>query len=414
MIRRGGEFLYNLSMISLLSDTQIDLKTPTAVAVSGGVDSMCLLRVLSERSRAQGWTLYAFHIHHGLQTQADEWVAVVRTYCAQLGVGFDVRRLDASTREAAQSIEEWARHGRYHALTDMAQAHGIEQIVLAHHQDDQIETYLLQTARGAGARGQSAMPERLVRHGVTWLRPWLHVTRAQIEQYAHAHQIPYIHDPSNDDIRFSRNAIRAQLKHSPLSVERRQDILNHIADAQAQLHAQQTWAQDVLRRHQISHRTEIGECGRLHHVRLCDYAIEQQQVLIREWLAQMGWRMPSRTALAELTKQLQGSELNSNMCWRHSEGGGITKLKKDWIAAQMPPQGQWFMTPELRARIEREQLSIRGRTGGERFRLAPNRPTISLKHAYQMAGVAPMLRAQLPLLYDGERLVHVVGVGDVF
>ena len=62
----------------------------------------------------------------------------------------------------------------------------------------------------------------------------------------------------------------------------------------------------------------------------------------------------------------------------------------------------------------REQLSIKARAGGERFRLAPNRPSISLKHAYQMCGVAPMLRAQLPLLYRGERLVHVVGVGDVF
>lgn len=73
-----------------------------------------------------------------------------------------------------------------------------------------------------------------------------------------------------------------------------------------------------------------------------------------------------------------------------------------------------FITQQLRERIAREHLSIRARTGGERFRLAPNRPSISLKHAYQMCGIAPMLRAQLPLLYDGEHLVHVVGVGDVF
>lgn len=397
-----------------LTFPKLNWHIPTAVAVSGGVDSMCLLSVLTEQAKVNGQPLWTFHVHHGLQTQADEWVETVRKYCSQLGVGFDVRRLDANAREPAQSIEEWARHERYHALADMARAHDIGQIVLAHHQDDQIETYLLQTARGAGARGQSAMPERLVRHGVTWLRPWLGATRAQIEQYAHAHQIPFIHDPSNDDTRFSRNAIRAQLKYSPLSVEQRQDILNHIADAQVQLHAQQTWAQDVLRQHDIPHRPEIGECGRLHGVHLCDYTAEQQQVLIREWLAHIGWRMPSRSALTELIKQLQGSELNSNMCWRHSEDGAIAKLKGDWIAAQIVPKGQWLITSSVRERMQREQLTIRARTGGERFRLAPNRPTISLKHAYQMAGVAPMLRAQLPLLYDGERLVHVVGVGDVF
>ena len=73
-----GEILYNLSMKLPLSNFSIDLQIPTAVAVSGGVDSMCLLSVLSEHARAQGQTLYAFHVHHGLQTQADEWSCVVR------------------------------------------------------------------------------------------------------------------------------------------------------------------------------------------------------------------------------------------------------------------------------------------------------------------------------------------------
>ncbi len=394
--------------------SQLDWRTPTAIAVSGGVDSMCVLSILSQQAQAQGQTLYAFHVHHGLQAQADDWVDVVRAYCTKLGVGFDVRHLDPSARQSAQSIEEWARYGRYHALAGMARAHGIEQIVLAHHQDDQIETYLLQTQRGAGVRGQSAMPERVLRNGVTWLRPCLGVSRAQIEAYAQRHHIPHIHDPSNDDIRFSRNAIRAQLKQRPLSTAHRQAILSTIEQAQSELDTQKRWASEVLSTHQTAHREDIGECGRLRGVRLSDYTIEQQNILLREWMAQMGWRMPSRTALAELIKQLQGSEHNSNMCWRHPDGGAISKLQGDWIAAHTVPKGQWLITASVRERMKREQLTIRARTGGERFRLAPNRPTISLKHAYQMAGIAPMLRAQLPLLYRGEQLVHVVGVGDVF
>ena len=247
-----------------------------------------------------------------------------------------------------------------------------------------------------------------------WLRPWLAVTRAQIEQYAHAQQIPHIHDPSNDDIRFARNAIRARLKHTPLTQAQRHEILNSIADAQAQLRRQQNWASEIVRAHQVPHRAEIGECGRLRGIRLSDYTTEQQNILLREWLAQMGWRMPSRAALTELLKQLHAPSVDANMCWRCADGGAVTQLKNDWIAARIMPTGQWFITPQLRERIEREQLSIKARAGGERFRLAPNRPSISLKHAYQMCGVAPMLRAQLPLLYRGERLVHVVGVGDVF
>ena len=374
---------------------------------------MCLLAVLAEQTRAQGWPLWAFHIHHGLQSQADDWVGVVRDYCTRLGVVFDVCYLDPNTRKSAQSIEEWARRGRYRALTELAWAHGVNQIALAHHEDDQIETYLLQKQRGAGARGLSAMPKCVVRDGVTWLRPWLGVCRAQIEHYAQAHSIVHINDPSNTDTRFTRNAIRAQLKASPISDEQRYNILNAITQAQSELVREQTWAREVLLAHRCPHREDLGECGRLHAIDLSRYTQAEQNELLREWMAQLGWRMPARSALAELIKQLQGVKLNTNMCWHHSDGGAVTRLKNQWIAAQILPSGQWFITAQLRERIEREHLSIRTRLGGERFRLAPNRPHISLKHAYQTYEVAPMLRRQLPLLYQGENLVHVVGVGDV-
>ena len=393
--------------------SSIDLSMPTAVAVSGGVDSMCLLHALAQQALKTGQTLWAFHIHHDLQTAADAWQTVVRDAAQRLGVRFDARRLDAGTRMSAQSIEEWARRGRYAALAELAHAHGVQQIVLAHHQDDQIETYLLQAERGAGARGQSAMPARIERHGMIWLRPWLEVSRAQIQTYAQSQQIAYVNDPSNADPRFKRSAIRMQLAREPLSPSQRTEILQAIQTAQQQ-HAQHSaWARQVLASHQVAHRAEIGECGRLQAVDLASYSTQQAQILLREWMAQMGWRMPSRAALDELLRQLAQPSLNRQMCWRHADGWAVTHLKNQWIAAQLLAEGQWFLTEALHARIIREGLSVRARSGGERFRLAENRPSITLKHAYQMYGIAPMLRAQLPLLYAGERLVHVVGVGDV-
>ena len=398
-------------MIQNLSS--VDLRIPTAVAVSGGVDSMSLLHVLASRAREVQQPLWAFHIHHDLQAAADDWLARVRETAVRLGVSFDTRRLDARTQVSAQSVEEWARQGRYRALADLAQQHGVRQIVLAHHEDDQIETYLLQTERGAGVRGQSAMPTRMERHGIAWLRPWLTVSRAQIHAYAHEHGIEYVHDPSNVDPRFKRSAIRVQLAQAPLTAQRRADILNAIQTAQRQQASDSAWAQQIIARHSVSHRVDIGECGRLRAVNLSDYSAEQAHILLREWMAQMGWRMPSRVALDELLRQLSKSAHNRQMCWRHADGWAVTQLKHDWIAARLLPTGQWFLTDEVRARITREGLNIRARAGGERLRLADNRPSIDLKHAYQMYGVAPMLRGQLPLLYDGEWLVHVVGVGDV-
>ena len=238
--------------------SSVDLKTPTAVAVSGGVDSMCLLHALAQEARLLGQPLWVFHIHHDLQADADAWQAHVSEVAQELGAIFDTRRLEAGTRESAQSIEEWARRGRYQALSELAQKHAVQQIVLAHHQDDQIETYLLQTMRGAGVRGQSAMPERMVRNGIHWLRPWLEVPKHRIIDYSKQHRIDYINDPSNDDARFSRNAIRAQLARQSLSAEQRQTLLDNIHQAQREHAGHSEWAQQELALYRVTHRGDIG------------------------------------------------------------------------------------------------------------------------------------------------------------
>ncbi len=407
----------NLNILHSELNPCISAHERTAVAVSGGMDSMSLLTVLSAQARAAGQVLYAFHIHHGLQAQAEEWVQVVHDYCVQLGVVFDVVRINdsASTpaRAAAQSVEEWARDARYQALVQLAQKHGVTQIVLAQHQDDQIETYLLQKNRGAGARGLAAMPGSSTRWDIRWLRPWLGVSRAQIEAFVQENTIPYVNDPSNQDTRFARNAIRAQLRERPLTGVQRAEILCAIGAAQASLQQQREWAQAQLLKHHAEHRADIGESGRLHAMQDSGYTDEQMHLLIREWFAQMGWRMPSRAGLAELLKQLRSTRPDPKICWRHPDGGAVTRLKNDWMAAQLLPAGQWWLSDALTARMQSSGWEIRARTGGERFRLGLNRPRISLKHAYQMCGVATMLRAQLPLFYHDGRLVHVTGVGDV-
>lgn len=391
-----------------------DITRPTAVAVSGGVDSMVLLHWVKKQADAAGVRLFSFHVHHGLQPQADDWLALVQDFCAKNTISFDHRHLDASTRQNAQSIEEWARRGRYRALTEMAQAHEISQVLLAHHQDDQVETYCLQRQRGAGARGLSAMPMAVERDGIDWLRPLLSLRKTEIEQYARMHAVPHAHDPSNADTRYARNALRAQWAQQPLSPTERQTILTEIEVAQTAYRAQSHWAQAQLAQLRVPHRAEIGECGRLRAFDWSKFIIEQHQWLLREWLTQLGWRMPSRAALAELVKQLSNPSTDQQMCWRHPDGGAVAKFQQDWVAAQLLPAGQWWLTDEVRQRMVQEHLTIRPRRGGERLRLAPNRPHISLKHAYQMSGVAPMLRPQLPLLYAGERLVYVVGVGTVW
>ena len=171
---------------------------------------MALLHCLAQAAQPRGVQVWALHVHHGLMAQADEWAAFVERACKRWSVSFAMQRLTGHPARG-QSVEAWARAGRYAALASMARAAGCGVIALAHHRGDQAETFLLQALRGAGAAGLAAMPARVERDGLTWLRPWLDQPRDAIEAYVRSHRIRFVDDASNDDPRFARNRLRAQV-----------------------------------------------------------------------------------------------------------------------------------------------------------------------------------------------------------
>jgi len=184
---------------------------PIAFALSGGRDSMTLLDAGAEALAAAGRRSIAFHVHHGLQADADRWVEACSRACAERGVAFAMRRACVALGPRA-SLEARARDARYLALRSLAREHGATHIALAHHQDDQAETVLLQLGRGAGPAGLAAMP-RTARDadGLTWHRPFLALPRADIDAFASAQRLDFVLDPSNADVRLRRNAVRAHL-----------------------------------------------------------------------------------------------------------------------------------------------------------------------------------------------------------
>jgi len=191
---------------------------PWAVAYSGGADSTALL--LAAHALWPG-RVQALHIHHGLQPAADGFVAHAERFCAALGLPLHIERVQAQPARG-QSPEEAARKARYAALARLAQAHGAGWVLLAQQAQDQIETLLLALTRGAGLPGLAAMPEAMQRHGVCFGRPWLLEDGAALRQRLQQLGQPYLHDPSNLDLRYTRNRIRSQLlpvllEHFPAS-----------------------------------------------------------------------------------------------------------------------------------------------------------------------------------------------------
>ena len=186
-------------------------RTGTAVcAVSGGLDSMCLLHLLDIWRRERGVSLLAAHFHHGLRPTADRDAAFVRDWCGERGIPFVWERGDVREYAAQKglSIEEAARELRYAFLRKTAAAYPDSLIYTAHHAGDNAETVLLNLIRGTGISGLTGMKAR--RDGI--VRPLLDVSRGELEAYAAACGIPHVEDETNADRSAAlRNRVRLDL-----------------------------------------------------------------------------------------------------------------------------------------------------------------------------------------------------------
>ena len=356
-----------------------------AVGLSGGVDSVVLLHQL--KNEAAGVRLRAIHVHHGLSPNADAWTAFCRKLCKRLQVPLAVEYV--SVKKKSKGLEAAAREARYaafrHARADI--------IALAHNLDDQAETVLMNLLRGAGVRGASGMPEHARFGDKTIWRPFLALSRKKIEAYARKHKLDWIEDESNANEALTRNFIRHSV--GPL-IERKFP----------------QWKESLARAAKHFSKKEIGK-----------------EDLLRHYLHSKGLKAPSEARLIEMLKQLSTGSARTELV--HDGAVLRTYRGKVFLDAELSsafsPQ-EWSgesrlklpqLGGELRFRkargegiaLEHKPLSVRLRAGGERLQPDPKRPRRTLKNLFQEAGVPPWERERLPLLFSGEELVWVPGLG---
>jgi len=182
------------------------------VSVSGGADSVALLRALLAWKEKLALSLSVVHFNHGLRGEESESDATfVKCLCDQIDVPGIIRRLhvkqEIETRKG-ESLQSVARDLRYEALTRMAAEQGFTKVALGHTRDDQMETILMWMIRGAGLAGLSGMP---VVRPPYFVRPLLEISRVDVESYLRENQWPYRLDSSNHSSRYLRNRIRQEL-----------------------------------------------------------------------------------------------------------------------------------------------------------------------------------------------------------
>lgn len=421
---------------ALAADTRV------AIAFSGGLDSTVLLdatvRVLGA-SRC-----VALHVHHGLSAHADAWLRHCATFAETRGIEFAHRRVDVA-RDAGTGIEAAARDARYRALDALCAEHDVHVLWLAQHADDQAETVLLQLLRGAGLAGLAAMaPERLpAGAAATRVRPLLPLLRAQLEQYARAHELRWIEDESNADTRYARNALRHDVLptlavHFPGFRDALSRTAAHAASAQRLL--------DDLARLDLRHASR-DEGRALSRDALLALDDDRALNVLRYWMRTLALPAAPAARLIDALRQLRtvgddhglridhaGQALRAYRDDVYWEAGDSADPADETTLAHRPAatlawrgEAVWYLRawrgtfvfvdvdaddpdaiPE--AVLTHAPLSVRSRAGGERMRTSVDGPGRTLKNLFQERG-APSWQRDVPLLFCGDELLFVPLLG---
>ena len=407
-----------------------------AVAVSGGRDSTALLHAVARAAGTLGLEVHALHVHHGLVPQADDWLQRVQQQCRRwaargLPVQFHATRLQGQPARG-DSVEAWARRERYKALAAMARAAGCTLVLLAHHRRDQAETLLLQALRGGGPAGLAAMPARAERAGITWARPWLEQPRDAIEAYVRRHRLAFVDDASNADPRFARNRLRLSVWPA---------LQQAFPDAEAQLQAAARRAQEAAA---CLHALAVADLAPLLHpdgaLRCAPWRLlapPRRRLVLRHWLQQ---QVPGGVP-ESLVERLADELLRARSArWPAPQAelrlhDGLLRLQPlaaPTTAAPAPVQpastlalqrpgvhraagwgGRFVVTAVDHGGIEPSRLRklrLCSREGGEQFQSHARGVPRSLKKQFQAARV-PAWQRSGPLLFDGDTLVFVPGLG---
>lgn len=398
-------------------------------AVSGGLDSMCLLRFLLDWTAVRGGDVLAAHFNHRLRGEAaDRDEAFVRDWCRSHGVPFfrgegDVR---AYAKHEGLSVEEAARRLRYRFLERTAAAEGCGWILTAHHADDNAETMLLNLVRGTGSRGLSGIPA--VRGNVA--RPFLRQTREELERYAAARKIPHVEDETNADPETAaRNLLRQRVMpalrelnpqtartmgRAAAILERENDFVKRQADALAGEASVESGVLRIPRKTLAEAHPAIAgpaalalletACGKRRNLT----AVDAAAVLAECRYGPESWelRLPHK-----LLVRGEGEELVISVLPPPSEpvsiASGQTVAFGGWLVTldAAPGEGIALSLPE------NAPLTVTPWRSGDRMTLPGARGSRTLKRLCADAGVRPWQRDALPVLRAGGVPAAVPGVG---
>ena len=375
-------------------------------AVSGGLDSMCLLHFMLGRP---GFSVAAAHFNHRLRGErSDADQLFVEEWCLQNRVPFFVGEGDTRKRAAAwgESIEEAARNLRYEFLLQTAEENGFDAILTAHHAGDNAETVLLNLLRGTGTAGLGGIPP--VRGNI--YRPFLQVSRETLGAYAAENGIPHVEDETNEEDDAARNILRHRVlpvleelnPHAVANISRAAAIAaedNVVLDSMAAEAAEKATSQALLEAPEtVGRRAALQMLGKLAGGRKDLTACHAGMLL-------------------ELCRKGRGeADFPQNVHARIDPQGRLILWKQDKAlearaieAGQRVRFGNWEVTVTEEnlgsgfavSLPEGTSLTVTAWQSGDRMRFAGSRGSRSVKRLCAERGISPAERDGLPVLRAG-------------
>ncbi len=405
------------------------------VAVSGGADSVVLLRVLLLLAPAGGWQVAAAHVHHGLRgDEADRDEAFVRRLCADWKTPLFVRHADVAAEAAArgEGLEEAGRRVRYAFFEELCVREGFSRVATAHTASDNVETLLLHLARGSGLKGMGGIRPQMGRI----IRPLLDCSRGEIEAYCRENNLAFVVDGTNADTTYSRNRIRLQAVPALRAVNPR------LEEAAARLARAARLDEDFLQ----------GQAAALLRAARLDDGIYDRTTLAaahpaltRRALATLAGSGAQERHVLQLEELLSADGwVNLPGDWRaHGEAGqlifGPARPQPAGTVEKRPIKpgdcceicGRLYQIDclsleeyEKKKKIHKNLLKssldydkiidtmfLRGRLPADRYHPVGRQGGKSLKKLFGESGIPPQERDAVPILCDGAGIVLVPGFG---
>ena len=412
--------LVNLLEQSFLKQ-KLKKKCHLLVGVSGGVDSIVLSHALSQLRSMYPFDLTFIYVDHQLHPESKKWAYTVKRLAKKLSTEYIYEKITID-HDLKLGTEGAARKNRYQAFQKYQQ----DILVLAQHEDDQLETLLLQLARGAGSKGLSCMPE--YHEDLRIWRPLLNVSKNLIHRYQQEHRLKFIEDSSNFDNKYDRNYLRNKViplikKRFPQFAMTSGRSVKHIAD---------TYNHQNLMNAELYKNVLEGAC-QLNGQKLKKLSDYDMGNIIRLWLNEHQVLMPSIKILKQIISQVKKIHSESNI-----------KIKVDHfyicsfnqllylVKNNNAPFKKVIWNKQKKMTLDNNRMIIvrnetdqgihqeimkkniveidRPRNMSAKVRIHPQQPARTLQYIFQQNKIPPWERKNYPIVYLNNKVVSIPGI----